>query len=332
MKQLELNKVNVGRHPDEVTYFEKAKCLHEGIITITNTDVTVVKKGETVLHTDIKLYESDSLSTTYKGCWKDNKSFRIVCLSESGQKLAKLMGKPEIIVFGSMYSDGYAVTFELLNYEESTNHMRGYNSYKEKAKELDVKLMGQFVVESMTNRITYITKSELSEMPVLALLQNQYARFCMQSKANITMDNVQKNNKTIVITALKDYMCKYASIVSNKDNPMMNCLYESNDICLVVQRISTLSLYSIYKDLDKLLPMPKQLLARSTDPEQVSTAISLYVYFTILTNKNFGESDYNRLFVESWFDFFYHWTTRLTQFQKEGIYWKEKFREVLLSD
>ena len=112
----------------------------------------------------------------------------------------------------------------------------------------------------------------------------------------------------------------------------MNCLYESNDICLVVQRISTLSLYSIYKDLDKLLPMPKQLLARSTDPEQVSTAISLYVYFTILTNKNFGESDYNRLFVESWFDFFYHWTTRLTQFQKEGIYWKEKFREVLLSD
>ena len=253
---------------------------------------------------------------------------RIMTCISSKEKIDNFKDQVDDIV-RDFYPDIYSISVTIRS-KKSPNLK--YEDYKKMSKELDTKLMGQFVVESMTNDLSYIPYSEPSEMPLVALSQMQYIRFCLQSKANITMDNVQKNTQTTIITALKDYICKYASKDENRYNPKMNSLYDSDDFYRIVERICYLSLFSIYKDIDKLLPMPKHLLTRSLDPERVSTAISLYVYFTILTNKYFDDSDYNRLYVESWFEYFNNWMIRLSRLQELGITWKDVFAGVLLAD
>ncbi len=113
MNRLELAKVNVGAHADEIVYLEMAKRMHDAQIEQTETHITVSKGDKILFDSDVTLFESGELSITHKGYWKDGKPLRIVNLGNTTHKLAALMGKPEIITFGSMYSDGYAVTFEL---------------------------------------------------------------------------------------------------------------------------------------------------------------------------------------------------------------------------
>lgn len=113
MNRLELSKVNVGAHPDEIKYFEMAKRMHDAQIEQTEAHITVSKGTDILFDSDVNLFEGGQLSVTHKGYWSDGKSLRIVNLGDTTRRLAALMGKPEIITFGSMYSDGYAVTFEL---------------------------------------------------------------------------------------------------------------------------------------------------------------------------------------------------------------------------
>lgn len=114
MKTLQLSKVNVGSHPDEIVYFEFAKHFHECKMEITGGRFAIWKTGKQIFSTAIELYEKDSLTITYQGRWEDGKRFRIVQPSDELRPLYEALGK-NLLVIGSMFSDGYAVTFDLTN-------------------------------------------------------------------------------------------------------------------------------------------------------------------------------------------------------------------------
>lgn len=112
MRTLQLDKVNVGSHPDEVVYFEQAKQFHECQMELTEDEFVIYKDGKKVFETELALYEHDHLTKTHRGTWNDGKRFRIVQPSDELKPLFKAMSK-ENITLGSMFSDGYAVTFQL---------------------------------------------------------------------------------------------------------------------------------------------------------------------------------------------------------------------------
>lgn len=113
MKTLLLDKVNVGSHPNEVIpYFEEAKKFHECQMEMTDDMFTVYRRGTLIFQTRLELYEHDGLTKTFIGTWHDGKRFRIVQPSDKLKSLFAAMGK-ENITIGSMFSDGYAVTFIL---------------------------------------------------------------------------------------------------------------------------------------------------------------------------------------------------------------------------
>ena len=110
MKTLQLDRVNVGSHPDEVVYIEYAKQFHECRFEMTDSNFSVFKNDSVVFSTKIELYESDHLTKTYRGVFEDGKRFRIVQVSDELLPLFQAMNKVNLTI-GSMFSDGYAVTF-----------------------------------------------------------------------------------------------------------------------------------------------------------------------------------------------------------------------------
>ena len=128
MKTLLLSKANVGSHPNEVVYFELAKRFHECQIELSSERFIVWRDGNMVFSSSIELYEKDHLTTTYRGSWTDGKHFRIVEPSEELMPLYEALGR-NILIIGSMFSDGYAVTFEWTNAtQKCSNHMSFFDS------------------------------------------------------------------------------------------------------------------------------------------------------------------------------------------------------------
>lgn len=105
-----LDKVNKGNHPNEYCYADYAKQFDNCDVIIDTKELLIKKNGKEVFRSIIMPYEEDSLTITYTGKWLDGSSFRIVRPGTGIISLLQLMGK-ETITFGSMYPDGYAVSF-----------------------------------------------------------------------------------------------------------------------------------------------------------------------------------------------------------------------------
>ena len=232
----------------------------------------------------------------------------------------------------------------MLNVEEShqkyvsksnfnNNHIVDASCYKEKANTLDIKLKGQFIVESLSNDVDYIPQFKFSDVIYSAMKQNMYAHYCVQSKANITMYNAGKKEHFFLVT-LKECIFKYLSTAKNRANLWMKNLYYSEDILIVAKYIGTLTFYSLNKGYERIDNLTEEELFNSLDENQVSTTISLYVYFTILANDYFTHNDYNKLFIESWLHYFDfdQWTSQLIISQKGGKHWRKTFEGALFSD
>jgi len=205
------------------------------------------------------------------------------------------------------------------------------HNYQMMAKKLEQSMMSDFVIEGLAG-LNYEPIAKTSEIDFIAELQKKYAHYCMQSKANLIMDVIQENPQTAIATALKQYIVKYIEDDSHRKNATMKWLYESNDINIIAQQISMLVKYSFYKSVTDIKNIPKQTQRMSLEPEQVSTAISVYTYFTLLANKNFEYTDYNRIFIEAWFNYYEDWMAREMMFQLQGNSWKDEFKGVLLDN
>ena len=112
MNTLQLSWVTVGSHPDEVPYFELAKTFHECQYEMTDDLFVVYRNGREIFASNIELYESDHIYKTHRGQFENGKRFRIVQASDELKPLAKANGVDSLTI-GSMFSDGYAVRFQI---------------------------------------------------------------------------------------------------------------------------------------------------------------------------------------------------------------------------
>lgn len=118
MNTLLLSWVTVGSHPDEVPYFELAKTFHNCQYEMTDNRFVVYRNGQEIFSTNIELYESDHICKTHRGQFENGKRFRIVQACDELKPLAKANGVDSLTI-GSMFSDGYAVRFQIEELSEN---------------------------------------------------------------------------------------------------------------------------------------------------------------------------------------------------------------------
>lgn len=222
-----------------------------------------------------------------------------------------------------LYNNGYAErSSNLINNDQPIEKEDSF-------KQFDEKLASQFVVESMSE-LSYSPYSTFSDDFAISEFQKQYVHYCLMAKSNLSMDVIGQSNPFFI--ALKKHIKAYISNPLNKSNQAMKFLYEADDMKILVQQVSMLSMHANMKGVQNIESISRQEFHNALDPEQVALAMGLYTYFTILVNKNFTVNDFNELFVESWINYYENVQARLFLFKMRGNNWKDDFKGVLLDD
>lgn len=208
--KLELDRVNIGNYPDERSYLEEAKKFHDGIITLSCNEFSIRKGNKIIMRSCMTLYETGNYCNIYIGNWPDKHPFRIACLSDQSKEFFKLTQKTEIITFGSMQSDGYAVTFRLLPFDGSTSEEETvsmpkktnsqYPQYKEDKYSL--------LVESASNNPYNITNNRLLNDKITWMNMTNYFKNELESLLLSCKDRgVSETNMvvTYVNTSIKSW-------------------------------------------------------------------------------------------------------------------------------
>lgn len=199
-------------------------------------------------------------------------------------------------------------------------------------KEIELRLMGEFTVESMMgNQVDINEMPSYSEDFNVRQMQEQYSHWCVATKKLLLFDTVEPySTMGRFASMMKAYMTNYASKEANRFNQAMKYLYDETDLKILVHQISMLAKYSHYKDLPDLNNVPKEYRSKSLDPESVSVSIALYVIFTILVNPSIKPEQYNELFIKVWFNYYENWMARELMFKMRGNATKQDFAGILL--
>lgn len=194
------------------------------------------------------------------------------------------------------------------------------------SEQLDNELMSQFVIESM-GVFDYVPKHPYSDNSDFAYYQKEFQHYCLQAKCNLIIDKIKPSIDTIAVTLIKNQICEYLNIASNRNNHDMKWLYNSNEDEIIIQQVKMLTKALIYKEYENIANANRQ---KSLATDEVSTTISILIYFIILANPYYTAKDFNRLFIETWFDYYENWMATEFMFNMAGPNWREQFRGVLL--
>ena len=256
--------------------------------------------------------------------YKVNNLPKLILVDLNGKEIYRWKGITEPSEINEyLYNNGYAERPAMSNPSSDTNNKE--NIFQA----TDMKLASQFVVESMSN-LGYEPYSDFSDDFAVAELQKQFSHYCLMVKSNLAMDAIGKADPFII--AFKQHIRNYISNASNKNNQAMKYLYEVSDTDLLVQQISMLSLHANTKHVQDINNLSQEEFHAAMNPENVSLAMGLYTYFTILVNDNLSADDFNELFVESWIKYYGNAQARIFMFRMRGNSWKNDFKGVLLDD
>ena len=209
---------------------------------------------------------------------------------------------------------------------------RSNENYKKKSKECDITLAGQFVAESMTGEFDYQPYTLFSDSEYIQSQQRQYAHYCMMAKSNIVKDSFGPMMDDPLMTRLKKYVIDYMSDGKNKEHPGMKYLYNLQEDKLIIHQISMFSFMANMKNVEDIYNVTQSDIHNALNLESVCLAIGLYTYFTINVNIYYRAKDFNKLFVESWLDYFNNIQARIIMLKMRGNNWKSDFAGALLSD
>ena len=108
--KMKLHKINLGSRPDERRYAEFSSKYDNCDVIISDSEMVIRQNHKILFQTELSIYEDESLTITYLGTWPDGETFRIVRPGRQVMDLLRLLGQ-ETITFGSMFPDGYAITY-----------------------------------------------------------------------------------------------------------------------------------------------------------------------------------------------------------------------------
>ncbi len=107
---LHLDQINYGNYIEEHAVADLFSKLDGYYFSLSNQNVLVIKRRESVvLISQCSIMEKDQMGVVYKCSYPICGEFRLVCMSD----WMRILGNSEIVTFGSMQKDGFAVTFKL---------------------------------------------------------------------------------------------------------------------------------------------------------------------------------------------------------------------------
>lgn len=252
-----------------------------------------------------------------------NKLPKLILVDKNGKEIRRWEGitqSEEINNF--LFENGYA--------ERPAPRTSPSSVSKDKIKQTDITLAGQFVAESLGGGIDYCPYTGLSEDFNIMGIQQQYSRYCLMAKSNLVMDSM--GNPNPLISALKDHLLTYLANPANRTNKAMRYLYELQEKDSLIQQLSMLTLHANLKHANDIFNLSREEFRGALNSESVSLSLGLYIYFTILANPSVSEDDFNELFIESWIKYYGNIQARMLMFKMRGNSWKEDFAGVLLDD
>ncbi|MFS2926223.1 hypothetical protein AAH037_03780 [Phocaeicola vulgatus] len=258
--------------------------------------------------------------------YKVNRLPKLILVDLNGKEIKRWVGvtqSEEINNF--LYNNGY------VERPMQTDESLDGSDINERIKQLDLDLSGQFFVESMANDFSYVPCASLSnEFPIMEM-QKQYIHYCLMAKSNLSKDIVMKGADPFM-SAMKEHVKSYISSKNNRLNSAMKYLYELQDKKILIHQIGMLAMHANLKRVNDISNLTKDDFQNAMNPEHVSLALGLYVYFTILVNNKLTANDFNELFVESWISYYGECQTRIMMLKMNGNRWKNCFNGVLLDD
>ena len=114
MRKLHLTRINPGNYSKDKSICERLKTFNNGLIELTDTSVTIIAKDQKNFKSSLHKTEEDFLSETFQGSFEDGTSFRLIRPGGVGLEIMEAKGDVEILTFGGMTGDGYAVDFDLV--------------------------------------------------------------------------------------------------------------------------------------------------------------------------------------------------------------------------
>ena len=146
------------------------------------------------------------------------------------------------------------------------------------------------------------------------------------------MDSIAPQHVDPMMKMFKKYVLDYISDEKNMEHPGMKYLYDLDKDDLIIHQISMFSYMANMKKVKDIDNITSSELHSALNPESVALAIGLYTYFTINVNMNYDAEDFNKLFVESWVDYYNNVQVRYVMLRMNGNNWKNEFKGALLSD
>ena len=145
-------------------------------------------------------------------------------------------------------------------------------------------------------------------------------------------DSIDPQHVGPMMKMFKKYVIDYISDRNNKKHSGMKYLYDLDKDDLIIHQISMFSYMANMKNVKDIDNITRSELHSALNPESVALAIGLYTYLTIIINKNYTANDFNKLFTESWVDYYNNVQARYVTLRMNGNNWKDEFKGAQLSD
>lgn len=252
--------------------------------------------------------------------YKVNSLPKLILVDFNGKEIKRWKGiTPTSEINEYLYSNGYA--------ERPKDESETVDST---FSDIEKELAAQFVVESMMNDLNYEPRSAATDDVNMSNFQIQYKESCLKAKSLLAMGIADKSHPYAFISkGIIQNIIEYIKIDSNRYNQAMKYLYDFNDENIIFQQISMLTFFSCFKNLEDVNNVPRDIFGYAMNPDTVGLEMATYVLFTIMANPNYKTSDFNKLFVESWYNYYENFSARFIMLRMRGNSWKDDFKGTL---
>jgi len=187
--------------------------------------------------------------------------------------------------------------------------------------ELDNKLMGLYMIESMSGtedvRKYFPNISEDSNLAHFQVLAPEY---CLRAKHIILARHASDVKEDRESSAGMNLIVQDIIKSDYKNIPYAKSLLYP-DIELVVQQISIYSFVSLIKRIDDITD-DKRVVRTALNLDALFISMGYYTYITALINNSFNNS-FNELFIKAWCNYFENIFARAMMFKMAKDTWKE---------
>ena len=196
-------------------------------------------------------------------------------------------------------------------------------------KEFVKNIMGQFTIETMSGNSAFDMSEfnlKLDDDYNIASLQAQGGFYALHAKRFLLVDLVEPQSPAGIVSASKK-----ANIQNGIDtktfyqNAVMKHLLTLSEMDLLSSHTAMLTAHSILKDVEDINKIPKEIMNNYLFPETVALSMGFYVATICIGNSHYNPDSFNRIFANSWHNYYETAMAKLMMIRMAGNTWKQQF-------